>query len=477
MEHQKFWDKTQNGGYDYGHYFQAGEIEQANWLFYSTSLLFATLAALAGCAAFVGLRILSKRESAQGQFFTRTDACRQAMVLAGFWAAALTIPWEVKILPEIIANDGWILPAISLGLPSAGMMPLLLASGLLMRRDFQESAHRSAVSLRLPVYPRRSELAFWNLLLFPVYPVLRLLFPQRTPGFVRTGSLLILTAAMIASLTWVFQKADDLFDFDDWRGMLNAGLFPCLQVLMSLLAAGWVYLAISRGVAWIQRKTSLGSQSDSPSHWVARGVGALVRVGVVVCAIGVFGVASWPFWGWQEISENVFARGVEFNDRHEFELRFLHWLFDADRDGYAGVLHGADFDDTDPQIQAGGVAAPEVVPVPIDEFEIVDPEKAQEFPNVAIFFLEGVTCRSISAYGQRNLPNGLVATPNIDSIAADGTRFTNARCYYPSTWDGWFAVNSGRYLRIAEMHAGSAFGDRYSRYNNLYKVLKLAGVD
>jgi membrane-anchored protein YejM (alkaline phosphatase superfamily) len=27
------------------------------------------------------------------------------------------------------------------------------------------------------------------------------------------------------------------------------------------------------------------------------------------------------------------------------------------------------------------------------------------------------------------------------------------------------------------MHAGSAFGDRYSRYNNLYKVLKLAGIN
>ena len=27
------------------------------------------------------------------------------------------------------------------------------------------------------------------------------------------------------------------------------------------------------------------------------------------------------------------------------------------------------------------------------------------------------------------------------------------------------------------MHAGNAFGDRYSRYNNLYKVLKLAGIN
>lgn len=476
LEHAKFWDSSQNGGYDYQPYFSAGEMEQANWLFYSTSLLFATLAALAGCAAFVGLRAIARSEAGRGRFFNRTDARRQATALAGFWAAALTVPWQVKILPEIIANEGWILPAISLGMTTAGLMPLLMASGLLMRRDFLDSAHREAVSLKMPLYPRRSELAFWNFLLFPVYPLLRFLYPQRSPGFVRMGGLMVLTAAMIGSLTWVFQKADDLFDFDDWRGMLNAGLFPCLQVLMSLLAAGWVYLAGARGVAWFQRRLWIRARTVSPSHGIASGVGALVRIAVMVCAMGVFAVASWPFWGWDQISENVFARAAEFNDRHEFELRFLHWLFDADRDGYAAVLHGADADDTNPEIQAAGIAAPQAVPVPIDEFEIFDEEQVRNLPNVALFFLEGVTCRAISAYGQRNLPDGLIATPHIDSVAAEGTRFTNARCYYPSTWDGWFAVNSGRYLRISEMHAGSSFGDRYSRYNNLYKVLKLAGI-
>ncbi len=83
----------------------------------------------------------------------------------------------------------------------------------------------------------------------------------------------------------------------------------------------------------------------------------------------------------------------------------------------------------------------------------------------------------ISAYGQRHLPNGLVATPYMDSIAREGTLFTEARCYYPSTWDGWFAVACGRFLRVHEMHAGSGFGDRYSRYSNLYKILKLGGIN
>ncbi len=476
-EHTKFWDVKRNGGFDYLPFFLPEEIEQANWLFYSTSLLFASLAALGGCAAYLSLTALSRSERRTGEFFTLSDARRQALVLALFWSAALSVPWEVKILPEIISNDGWILPAVTLGFSSSALMPLLMVSGLSLRRDFESSARRSALLDQSPSLPRRSEMAFWNFLLFPVYPWIRLLYPKRTPAILRAGGLMILTALMVGTLTWVFQKADELFDFDDWRGMLNSGLFPCLQVLMSLLAACWVYLAGSQILGWFQRKSAEPIDSPLQTHPIRSVLSLTIRLSAVGLALGALTAASWPFWGWHQISENVFARAVEFSDRHEFEIRFLHWLFDADRDGYAAVLHGADPDDTDPNIQAGGLKAPQIVPVHIDQFEIADAEKAKSFPNVAIFYLEGVTCRSISAYGKRNLPNGLIATPHMDSIAREGTMFTDARCYYPSTWDGWFAVNCGRFLRIQEMHAGSPFGDRYSRYNNLYKVLKLAGIN
>ncbi len=470
-EHVKFWDPKLNNGYDFRPFFQPGEVEMANWLLYSTSLLFATIAAVWGCAASLVLGRLSRSERAKGLFFTPTDCRRQALAIAGFWAVALLVPWQIKVLPEIVANDGWILPAVSLGLLVAGLMPLLMAGGLLLRGDFEDSARRALAANRSVRLPKRSEIAFWNLLLFPLYPLLRLAVPRRTSAGVRMSGLIVFTALGIAGLTWFFQKIDQLFEFDDWRGMLKAGLFPCLQVLMSLLAAGWVYLAGSRLIGRFGRPAA-----PTPDR-VFNLCGMLARIAVVAAAFATLGIASWPFWGWRQISENVFARAVEFHNRHEFELRFLHWVFDADRDGYAAVLHGADPDDADPAVQAGGIAAPEVVPVPIDRFEIADAQKAKNFPNVAVFFLEGVTCRAISAYGQRRLPDGLVATPNIDAVAREGTRFTQARCYYPSTWDGWFAVNSGRILRIAEMHAGQSFGDRYSRYNNLYKVLKLAGVN
>ena len=77
------------------------------------------------------------------------------------------------------------------------------------------------------------------------------------------------------------------------------------------------------------------------------------------------------------INENVFTRAVEFSKRHEFELRFLHWLFDADRDGYASILHGADTDDFDSEIQAGNIPKLVEKNVHIDEFEIYDADKAK----------------------------------------------------------------------------------------------------
>ena len=63
----------------------------------------------------------------------------------------------------------------------------------------------------------------------------------------------------------------------------------------------------------------------------------------------------------------------------------------------------------------------------------------------------------------------------MDSIAKDGTIFTNARAAYPSTWDAWLMMNSGRYLG-AEMSNILSFEDRYSKHNNLRKVFHMLGT-
>jgi arylsulfatase A-like enzyme len=88
-----------------------------------------------------------------------------------------------------------------------------------------------------------------------------------------------------------------------------------------------------------------------------------------------------------------------------------------------------------------------------------------------------VTREALSVYGHRDLAEGHIATPNIDAIAADGTVFTGGRAAYPSTWDAWLMINSGRFIRVTEMDNILSFEDRYSRHNNMVKVGRLAGID
>ncbi|GIW82546.1 MAG: hypothetical protein KatS3mg105_4353 [Gemmatales bacterium] len=472
LDHIKFWNPDANGGYDYRRFFAEGEINEANLVLYSTSLLFASIAAIAGGVAFATYRYFNSRQ--------------QSLANAGLWTFALAVPWQAKILGEIEAENGWILPAVTMVTVLASLFPLIFVCRLMLEEDLAPADSVEAAfeydSQSSPETksdcPRRSELAFWSLLLFPVYPFVR---PFRPPWRrIHRLFLTVLAAFCVGSLIWLVQKADQLFDFDDWRGMMHEAQFPFLLVLFSLFAACFAYLILTNVVISFERGILARCLELAFDKWRMPVTKAGIYIGrglLGVGAVGVFALATWPFWGWNAVHLNVFARTVEFNDRHVFELKFLHWLFDADRDGYAAVLHGGDTDDFDPGVGAGGVAAPQTISLPVDEFEIADAEKAKAFPNLVLFFLEGVTPRAISAYGERRLSGGLVATPHIDSVARDGMIFRQARCYYPSTWDAWFFVNSGRYRRIEEMDSRKSFGTRYSRYANLYKILKLAGVN
>ena len=69
--------------------------------------------------------------------------------------------------------------------------------------------------------PRRAEFALWTLLLFPLYPYLRWLRPPRARA--QYWTLTLLSAVVIGVLTWAVNELEVWFDFDDWRGMLEAG--------------------------------------------------------------------------------------------------------------------------------------------------------------------------------------------------------------------------------------------------------------
>jgi arylsulfatase A-like enzyme len=531
--HRKFWNKAENGNHDYTVYFVEGELHDADLVLHSTSMAFASLAAVGGCACFAVFHwivprgkegtvpISAKHPSGRsGKWglspsFPRRDSLWIAGLAAAVWTFALGIPWQTKLFPEIKAEGGQGLLFVNIVLVFllAGLAPLLAVTLTMLRRDFAPRRRRSTGILPLPVGqvanlpepywgdsttaaptaenlscgrgrqvgnlphvpPRPSEFALGTLVLFPVYPLLTWL--PLGNRLVRAVFLAVVSAAMLAGMTYSVTRVTKWFTFDDWRKMVKGAELPFLKVFVALLAAYFVYLVV--------RRVGLEIESllmRSRRFRVLRLARLPVQGVLVLAAAACFCFASWPFWGWNGVSKNTLARCVEFSDRHDFELGFLHWVFDCDRDGYAAVLHGADPDDFDPQVQAGGLGPPEVVVIPVDHFAIDDAAKAKRLPNLVIFYLEGVHPRAIGAYGRRYRggkqwygKDG--PTPNIDSVASEGTVFTQARCFYPSTWDAWYATSTGRFMRIAEMDAAQPFGNRYNAHNNLYKVLYLAGFD
>ena len=144
--------------------------------------LFATIAALGGCAAYLGFRRLSKSERAKGLFFTPTDCRRQALALRGilggrpFGALAnqdsAGNPRERRLDPA----RGFLGTVLG-GIDAAVDGQRIIAAAGFSRGRSSGPPPRTVMS-RLP---KRSEIAFWNLLLFPLYPLLRYLCPRRCP--------------------------------------------------------------------------------------------------------------------------------------------------------------------------------------------------------------------------------------------------------------------------------------------------------
>jgi arylsulfatase A-like enzyme len=466
VEHVQFWDPEANGGYHYEQFFVGAERTSADFVLFSTSALFSSIAALIGCLGFLAFQRLSRAGRKTDLEFAGADVRRFAVLATLLWTFSTAIPWQAKILPEIRAEDGWLMPCLVLAHTLAALGPLAFVSLAMMKRDFETGVEGDEGALS----PRRSEFAIWSFLLFPVYPLVRFLLPRSRNG--RFAVLTASTAVVLGTATWLVNRVEDLFDFDDWRGMIKEAQLPFLRVLFALLSAYLIYLIGRRILSFLMTRRQI--RSSPPT---TREVPALARTAIMTLAVVYFGLATWPFWGWGEVHRNTFARTYEFSDRHVFELNFLHWLFDYDRDGYSAVLHGADPDDFDENVHPGRLDPPAVRPLPEDEFVVEDRAKLEAFPNVLLLYFEGVVPRAISAYGDRKLSGGLVPTPHIDAIAREGTIFRNVRCFYPSTWDGWFAVTSGRFLRVSEMTHDKHFGLKYSRYNNIYKVLQLAKID
>ena len=469
LEHIEFWDPETNGGYDYKRFFAGPtEIDQANLVLYTTSTLFAALAALVGICGYLGLR-LAELGDPSSHVWRRRWILTVSASGAWLWTLAATVPWQLRIWMEIKADEGWILPALTIVLTASILWPMIALTLARLTLDAQASSEETAGGQ--PVCST-SDLAFWSSTLFLWYPLSP--FRRRTGNALFWWTRTLTAAATLIGAAVIVYQIEEWFDFEDWRGMLKRGQLPLLRVLFSLMLGLVAYRILWRLFEASMRPSEPRAAFSGWERWGRRLASGLL----LITSGAMIASASWPLWGWESMSRNVFARTIEFSDRHDFEIRFLHWLLDFDGDGYAALLHGGDPDDSDPDIQSAYLPAVSQVELVPDEF--VPSESLTANPackNVVVLYLEGIVPRAISAYGKRKLPGGLIATPAMDSIAQAGTLFTEARCFYPSTWDAWFVTVSGRYFHITEMNNALPFGDRYTRYNNLYKVLEQSGIN
>lgn len=457
--HVLFWLPSFNGGHDFARFFEPSELISANFVMFSSSVLFASCAAMLATFVWWLLGELGKPISVRVIRSPARVVFREALAIGLIWAVALVGPWQLRLLPEILVDQNWLFPLACLVSVFVAVSPLALLTRIKLNRVFDQLQSSGVAWSSLNAEFIRS--AVWPATLWWVYPFLSSRFTDSKdrPGLYRT--LLFLAASTLVLFLTIVLMMPDWYELPEWRGLYHATLVPALQIFVSILWAWLIYRVVA---------TLLLSNKSA----------GFFKPIVMVLSVVMLTTATAPFWVWGGINSNVFARTHEYNSRHEFELSFLHWLFDSNRDGFSEVLKGGDRGSLLPQKHTIAFSLPKKHAALTDQFELVDPNLRSHAMNVVIFYLEGVRPDAISAYGRRSITDkdgmSIPATPHIDSIAADGVRFENARTHYPATWPGWLAINSGRTDFLGEL-SYSAMQNQANRSSNLYSVLQLSGFD